>query len=846
MLSADDLTRLIDKFGIGMKFAKAILGIALTSLVISAGNSKIGPLPPIIKFIDPFHGFWQNAELLDVDVPSNVSLDGLSSETNVVYDERGVPHVFADNNHDLYFLQGYLTAKDRLWQMEFQTHAAAGRLSEIVGDKALDFDLEQRRIGMTWAAEEAMTLIPEDSVSINVLRAYTEGVNSYITSLELDGLPVEYKLLDYAPEPWSEFKSSLLLKYMAKMLTGTERDRPNTEALKLLGPELFNLLFPDQNYLNEPIVPGFAPDTSLSEIDTHADFAMEGSWSKGEMQPHIVGSNNWAVSGDRTESGAAILCNDPHLRLSLPSIWYEVQLHGPDVNCYGVSLPGAPGITIGFNDSIAWGVTNAGRDVKDYYAMDIIDVNEGTYRFGDEVLTAERRIEEIKIRGQESVFDTVLYTVLGPISYSEKKNNQYLALRWLAHDPSNELLTFYKLNRARNFQDYKEALSTYQCPGQNFAYADASNNIAIWQHGKFKIKPENYGRFILDGTDPSHLEESFIPQMHNPHMLNPARGFVSSANQAAADTSYPYYFSGVYEEFRNRTINRFLASDSSVTKEEMMQLQLSNYNLLAQEALPLMLEMLDTSRFLNNEYDKLALNELKSWDYNNDRGIIAPTVFEIWWDELNNILWDEFNSAEWDQDMYYRYSWQELTENGKAKVDMRDERYVYPMAKVTIDFLQNKTDHAVFDHHATNNKIEVAEDVVNDSYYWTVMKFSDIIKYKFNHPHWGHYQGTRVKHLLRLDAFSSPKLFVGGSENAPNATTSTHGPSWRMVVEMHPTGPKAWGVLPGGQSGNPGSLSYVNSLEKWAKGEYNELHFLSSVEDLREGWFVQSFNSVAE
>ncbi|MFT5020271.1 MAG: penicillin amidase, partial [Polaribacter sp.] len=141
---------------------------------------------------------------------------------------------------------------------------------------------------------------------------------------------------------------------------------------------------------------------------------------------------------------------------------------------------------------------------------------------------------------------------------------------------------------------------------------------------------------------------------------------------------------------------------------------------------------------------------------------------------------------------------------------------------------------------------ENANDAVNDAFYWTVMKFSDIIKYKFNHPHWGHYQGTRVKHLMRLDAFSSPKLFVGGSENAPNATTSTHGPSWRMIVEMHPDGPKAWGVLPGGQSGNPGSKSYVNSLEKWANGEYNELHFLSSSEGLKEGWIVQSFNSESE
>ena len=499
-----------------MRFVKAIFGVLLTSLFVYAGNTRFGTIPPLIKFVDPYHGFWQNAEFSEMDEKINeIGFVGLSPSSKVVLDERDVPHIFVDNDHDLYFLQGYLTAKDRLWQMEFQTHAAAGRLSEIVGDKALEFDLEQRRIGMSWAAEKAMDSFPEDSVSEAVLTAYAEGVNTYISSLDENNLPLEYKMLDYKPEAWSPLKSSLLLKYMAKMLTGTERDRPNTEALKLLGADLFNQLFPDQNYLDQPIVPNFLTDTSLADSDSDMSFISEGEWDKGEIQPHFVGSNNWAVSGDRTENRVAILCNDPHLRLSLPSIWYEIQLNSASVNCYGVSLPGAPGITIGFNDSIAWGVTNAGRDVKDYYQMEMVNFQDGTYKMGDEILTADKRIEEIKVRGAESVFDTVLYTVLGPIAYSDRSNNEHLALRWLAHDPSNELLSFYRLNRAKNFGDYQEALSTYNCPGQNFAYADASNNIAIWQQGKFKVKPKDYGRFILDGSDPSHLTETFIPQMES-------------------------------------------------------------------------------------------------------------------------------------------------------------------------------------------------------------------------------------------------------------------------------------------------------------------------------------------
>ncbi len=818
-----------------MKYLKPILGIIGLLLVIYLGDSKLGQLPPLMKFFDPYHGFWQNAVAVSAHLPSEVMLEGVSAECRVVMDERGVPHIFASNEHDLYFLQGYLTAQDRLWQMEFQTHAAAGRLSEIIGERTLEFDLEQRRIGMVWAAERALEYMANDTASMQTIQAYTDGVNAFINTLKPQDFPLEYKLLDYAPEQWTLLKSSLLLKYMAKMLNDTERDRPNTEAFKLLGEDGFYKLFPDQQYLDDPVVPDFAPDTSRLNVENGAPHLSDANWETQDIQPHFVGSNNWAVSGARTESGYPILCNDPHLRLTLPSIWYEVQLNAPGINCYGVSLPGSPGVTIGFNDSIAWGVTNAGRDVKNYFALELNE-DGSRYSIGHQEHTIAYRVETVKVRGKADVLDTVKYTVYGPIPYSDDSKNEHLALRWIAHDPSNELKCFYLLNRAGNHSDYTEALSHYRCPGQNFVYADARNNIAIWQQGKFNISPKNYGRFVMNGNEEGHLTESFIPQRHNPNMLNPARGFVSSANQAPTDTAYPYYYSGVYEEFRNRTINRFLRADSSVSVQDMKDLQLSNKNLLAEEALPILLDLLDTADFQYKEYETLALNELREWDFSNDKELIAPTVFEIWWDELNNLIWDEFNAPEWDQDMYYRYSWEELMKSGKAKIDMRDPRYVYPNNKVTLALLKDEPNSIYFDHRSSNNSLESAKDIVYDSFYWTAMKFGDIIKYKYNRPHWGHYQGTGIQHLARIDAFSSKKLFVGGSEHAPNATTSTHGPSWRMIVELRPDGPVAHGVLPGGQSGNPGSPFYLNSLQKWVDGDYNTLHFLRSAEEQKPEW----------
>lgn len=822
-----------------MRFLKAIAATLLAIAAVFLLDTRIGQVPPLARFLDPFSGVWQNAERMDQSIKLPESIAGIGDSVRVLIDEREVPHIFAENDRDLYFMQGYITASHRLWQMETQTRAAAGRLSEVMGERLVDFDLEQRRIGMTWAAERALEAFWQDSVSRSVIEAYTDGVNAFISTIDRRNLPLEYKLLNYWPEEWTPLKSSLLLKHMAKMLTGSERDMANTELLKHLGPELFSFLYPEQNRLDDPIVPDFAPDTANAS-QTGA-FLGAGTWRTISPQPAHIGSNNWAVAGSRTASGNPILCNDPHLGLGLPSIWYEVQLHAPGISCYGVSLPGAPGIVIGFNRDVAWGVTNAGRDVKDYFAIEFEDATRRRYRYGDGWRQTEFRIEEVMVRGANSIIDTVVHTHHGPVAHVGEDGTQ-LALRWAAHDPSNEMMTFFKLNRARNYADYEDAITHFFCPGQNFVFASASGDIAIWQQGKFPMKPKGHGRYILDGSDPAADCASFIPQRHNPHVVNPERGFVSSANQAPTDTTYPYYYTGVFEEFRNRTINDRLRTDTAVTIESMMALQHNNQSKLAKDALPLMMKYLDTLKFQNKAVEMLVYDSLLTWDFSYERGLTAPTIFQIWWDELNSLIYDELNDTAWNQADYYRYSVEEFGRTGKAYLDMRDKRFVYPMATVTIDLLREHPEHEIFDHHATTDRRDVAADIVYDAFYWMAMKMYDLVTYGSSGPLWGHYQGTQVRHLMRLDALSSPKLFVSGSKNAPNAMTHDHGPSWRMVVELTPDGPVAFGVLPGGQSGNPGSHRYLHSLGKWTDGEYHRLNLLDGSEIVPEGWVSYTVN----
>ncbi|HLY68397.1 MAG TPA: penicillin acylase family protein, partial [Puia sp.] len=304
-------------------------------LIITAGltfslNRQWGSIPPIGKFISPQQGFWQNADALDKDYDADLKFPGLRDNVQVYIDERLVPHVFANNESDAYFIQGYLHAKFRLWQMEFEVYAASGRISELIGEKALNFDRGKRRLGMVYAAEKSLKEMEADSITKYECDAYTAGVNAYIDNLKESELPVEYKLLNYNPEHWTNLKTALFLKYMSLDLAGSENDFEYNNAKNHFGLSDFQKLYPYLQDSLDPIVPKGtvypAPGIAV-KIPPTADslyFAKTDSTDVFESKPDKRnGSNNWAVSGKKTKSGRPILCNDPHLGLNFPSLWFE-------------------------------------------------------------------------------------------------------------------------------------------------------------------------------------------------------------------------------------------------------------------------------------------------------------------------------------------------------------------------------------------------------------------------------------------------------------------------------------------------------------------------------------------
>jgi len=799
-----------------MKYFKFALSMLLTIAVFYGLNTKFGDIPPIGKFLNPSEGIWQNDR--NETVTGQVQIDGLSDKVTVYYDEHMNPHLFAQNDADLYKAQGYITAKHRLWQMEFQTFAAAGRLSEIIGEKALGYDRQERRRGMGFGADNAMEKMKEDPQTMRLIEGYRDGVNSYINQLKPGDYPVEYKLLNYKPEHWTTIKTAYLLMYMTRMLAGGEADLEYTNALRKFGKKRFDWLFPDFFDVNDPVIP---KETDWSFIDvkmtkTPQSALLSDSIAETLDKPNPAnGSNNWAVSGEKSYSGHPILANDPHLGLNLPSIWFVMQLATPEHNSFGATLPGALGVISGFNNHIAWGETNATRDLTDWYKIDFKDKSRTQYKYDGGWRNASVRVEEIKIRDHQPFIDSVIYTHHGPVSYDYrfKGNGQKegYAMKWIGHIGGNNQRAFLDLNKGKNYVDYVNALKYWIAPAQNFVFASTDGDIALWIQGQFPNKWKGQGKFLMDGSNPENDWQSFIPQEYNPHTKNPACGFVSSANQHPVDASYPYYvFNDGYETYRNRVINDFFRNKAKVTIQDFKNLQNNTYNLKAAELLPYIFEHMDTKTLTANEQS--IWNEIKTWDYYGGINQSAPSIWETWWSKLYQLTWDEF--------------------------DVKGLALTKPFAYQTIYLLKNYPDDPFMDIMATPEK-ETSKELFLISFKQAARELSEW-KAKNGNYNWGTFKATYAGHLLQaLPAFSRFNIPVGGSSNAVNAASKNHGPSWRMIVEMT-SPPKALGIYPGGQSGNPGSRYYDDFIDKWAAGEYINLLIMQDQNETREKMTTQT------
>ena len=797
--------------------AAVTAGLVFTlNIQLKSGTSKT---PRLGYFLSPQHGFWKNAEKINTDFNASLVANELKGDVDVYMDDRLVPHIYAEHDEDAYFVQGYLHAKFRLWQMDFQTRVASGRLSEIAGADKLSIDRFFRRLGMVYGAEKTEASInATNPVMKATVDAYTAGVNAYIKQLSPEDLPFEFKLMNYAPETWTPKKTYLFLMFMSYDLTGRSAaaDLQLTNTRDYLGYDLFDKLFTNQQDSLDPIIPkGTAytiPSiTPLKPVGSDLAYlhkqdpnlAFKTSESP-EAPDKNNGSNNWAVSGTKTKSGRPILCSDPHLGLNLPSLWYEVQITTPTHSTYGASFPGSPAVIIGFNDSLAWGVTNAGRDVLDYYELKFKDTTQQEYWFNGEWKATTNRQEIIKVKDSADVIENIAMTNWGPAMFdahyqNPQSNGRNLAVKWTAHDASTGVETFYQLNRAKNIDDYLHAISLWKCPGQNFVVATKTGDIAIKQQGDFVARWDHQGDFIMPGSDSAYDWQGIIPMSENPFIKNPERGFVSSANQKATDATYPYYLgtASSFPLYRGISVNKQLTAMSQITAQDMQAMQTSNYNVFAEMARPALMKFIQTDKLSADA--KKMVTKMTNWNLYNNEHETGITAFKVIWDSVEDAVWGD-----------------ELA--GSSIPLTKPESYIL------LEQMKRDSNFSVADDIRTKNKIETLQEQVMLGVENATKKL--VTLEKENKLEWSLFKATRVLHLTKTPALSRLNLPIGGGVNIINATSENHGPSWRMVVHLTDE-IEAYGLYPGGQSGNPGSPYYDSFVDYWAAGKYYRLLFMA-------------------
>lgn len=732
----------------------------------------------------------------------------LDEEVVVTRDEKGVPHILAKTDADLYRAQGYVQAQDRLFQMDLARRQASGRLAEVVGDKAISTDKLFRTFSLRKAAELSYEGYGDHAKE--VLAWYAEGVNAFIEEVRTTKkLSYEFALLGYEPEEWSPVDSLTIGKYMAYDLGGKWQPQafrhwafneyPEDQAKELLitYPENAESIIAANKQYPIEIAGRFLPELSPEEFN---------------------GSNNWVVSGEKTASGKPLVADDPHLGLSTPSIWYQMHLQSPEQNVEGVIFAGIPGIILGNNEQIAWGVTNVGPDVQDLYIEVPHPTEKGKYRYDEQWEQAEIRDETIKVKNGEDIPFEVIVTRHGPIIsdiiYSEQKPKAQLSMQWTALEPTTELEAIMEMNKATNWESFETALEKFHAPAQNFVFASTDGTIAYKANGRIPIRKQGDAQLAVPGDSSDYGWTGYIPYDELPRVVNPKEGFIATANNEIVDSSYPYHITKFWAQpYRYERIVEVLREGDNFTAEDMMQLQMDQKNLYAAEFLQSMIssvEKVDTNRAFEE-----SLTALKKWDQIDSKESIAPLIFHKWMKQLQI---DMFRDA-MPKDVYALMP-------GKAQIT--DELLRKGYAGESSVWLDKKQGVDQWVYTAFNNALK---DIANE--------FGD----KQSKWAWGNFHQLTFPHPLAsasplLERFlNPPRQPIGGSNITVQAAafkddgSVNHGASWRFVADLADL-TKTYHIVGPGQSGHVKSKWFHDQVDDWARGEFHET---SLTQDISKG-----------
>lgn len=769
-------------------------------------------------------------------VDGHITLSGLQAPVDIYRDKAGVPQIYAQSQEDLFFAEGYTHAQERFWQMEFWRHVGQGRLSEILGQDGVKIDTFIRTMGWNRISEDTLIYYQTNTPEyMSIMQAYSDGVNAYLDE-HRDNMSINQTILGLVKgkweiEPWTPLDTISWAVVMADNLSGNWSEEINRAILESkLSPEDVDILLPGYPYDSRPVIAATAnlvnPPTGNSLQANHAviDWSQVNTQIIGQ-QPDMgilgrgpfVGSNNWVVSGEHTNTGLPLLANDPHLGIQMPAIWYEVGLHAPGMDVVGFSFAGVPGVVIGHNNRIAWGVTNVGPDVEDLYIEKINPENRTQYEYMGEWKDMTIINETIKVNGGDDVILPVYVTQHGPIitdilSDDEKALNMQLALRWTAQEPSRILQSIIQLDQAQNYDDYREALRYWDVPAQNVIFADVDGNIAYQMPGLVPLRPQgDDGLLPMPGWTGEHEWQGWIPYEELPALYNPPQGYIVTANNAVVDKDYPYLVSIDWANGdraqRIVTMIQERIGSGKITAEDFAQIQFDSQSLMALDYAPIW----QTLTSDDPEVQK-AIELLRGWDGEERRDSVPAMLFEMFfWHLRPNVLKDEVG-----EDLVSR-------------------------ATTTLFFhaLASQADAKWWDD-VTTTDTESRDQIVLKSLSEAIAYLKENVGGDMDSWTWGKLHTTTfpsaplgqsgiglIEKLVNRGPFPADggyEIVNATSWDQKEPAVVTWHPSMRMIVDMSDFDLTKT-VLPTGESGHPYNPHYDDMMPLWLNGQYNPLVF---------------------
>ncbi|MFN2358033.1 MAG: penicillin acylase family protein [Desulfotignum sp.] len=742
-----------------------------------------------------------------------LSIEGMAAPVTVFRDAHGVPSVFADNEPDLYRAVGYVMAQDRLWQMDLLRRVTLGRLSELFGEPLVEVDLLMRALKIS---QKSRAIIEnwQDQRLLTSLDAFCAGVNAYITDAG-SSLPPEFKILGYTPEPWEPIHSVNLIGYMAWDLTNPYQIEPLFHKIRQqVGEERFRELLPDLAMQKTPVhLPGY--DMVSSGWDAGLRQSAQMLENLGVTIFH--GSNNWAAGPDRTHTGQPLFANDMHLGLNAPGLWYPMLHHAQGgVHVSGVVLPGQPFVIVGHNAHIAWGMTNVTVDDMDFFLEKTDDAHPGQYQYMGEWIDFETEQQTIHIKGGESITRDLQFTRHGPvISRFHGLDSEVVSMKWIGNGMSDEFGAVYQLNRAENWDDFRQAVRGFVAVSQNIAYADVQGNVGLHTCAGIPIRKNGNGMDISPGWTDEYEWQGIVPFESLPYTFNPKDGVVSSANNRTVDPDYPHHISHWFAlHYRIDRIREMLAAKPRLDMEDFMAMQNDHNSRLVTDLLPGLLSCLASRSAELNDLEQAALDILTSWDGEMRQDTPAPAIFDkVYVTCARNLLGDEMGPDLLDEYLSVSYPVRHAMHN------------IWP-----------KTDSAWADNIHTPDVKESLSDIVYQSFGEAVAALAETLGNTPENWQWGSIHTLTLSHPLGsvkvLDTlfdlnrgpFPAPGSFHTVSPyayklNAPFDVK--HGASQRHIYDL-----SDWDnsrvIIPTGSSGIPASPFYCSQAQMYMDGQYRQ------------------------